>query len=86
MNKRLKHLLAIVLAVMVLSSCCGNPIQGKASPIELPETPVYPTIKAEALACITDQTYEALNVRRARCESRVKTLENAIKAHNKSLE
>lgn len=69
-------MLKIIPLVLVLSSCCGIPSQAK---LPLPPEVNYPTIKADDLACLSDKTYEALNVRRVMCETRVKTLRKIIK-------
>ena len=70
-------MLKIIPTALILASCCGIPSQAK---LKLPPDVVYPTIKAEELQCLTDKTYEKLNIRRIRCETRVETLKNIIKS------
>lgn len=70
-------MLKILPIGLVLVSCCGTPNQAK---LPLPPELNYPTISAESLACLTDKTYEALNVRRVMCEARIKTLRETIKS------
>lgn len=65
---------------MILSSCsCPTPKPGS---IARPASPIYPTIFGHKLQCLDDETYKNLNIRRAMCEGRVKTLEKSIDDFN----
>ena len=81
----IKHGILASVTVLVLSSCCNTPIQGKAAPIELPNSITFPKVYAEELACLTDDVYNRLDDGRIMCRSRLKTLEKAINAYNDSL-
>ena len=76
-------LLSLLLSAMVLSSCCG--IQGKPSPINRPDTPIYPKIQSHELECLADDVYMRLNKGKTMCRERVKTYENVIDAYNESI-
>lgn len=69
-------MLKIIPLALILSSCCSIPSGAK---LPLPPDVVYPPIQASELQCLTDKTYEKLNVRRARCEARIETLKGVIK-------
>ncbi len=68
---------------MVLSSCSG--IQGQASKINRPATPIYPKIFDRELSCLTDDVYNRLNTAKTMCRGRVITYEKAIDAYNESI-
>lgn len=73
----------VVVSGMVSISCCG--IQGAASPIERPNTPIYPKIQASELECLTDDVYTRLNLGKTMCRERVKTYEHVIDIYNESI-
>ena len=75
--------LLAILSVTTLISC--DSIQGKPSIINVPASPIYQKVDGGELQCLTDDTYKKLNVRRTQCETRVKTLEGAIKKYNDSI-
>ena len=49
------------LLLLALSACCPAPTLRPV--VQVPELPVLPTIKAEALRCLDDGTYTALVTR-----------------------
>lgn len=79
----IKHVILTVLIALALSSCCG--IQGKAEPIERFDTPNYPKVTGNELACLADEVYIRLNTGKTMCRERVKTYENAIDEFNESI-
>ncbi len=75
----------MVLTALALSSCGSCPVQGKPDPIERFDTPNYPKIKANELACLLNETYKKLNTGKTMCRERVKTYENVIDKFNESI-
>lgn len=47
--------------------------------LPLPDRPSLPTVPTDAMACLTDDAYEALAVRDARLQSHAKRLEAIIR-------
>jgi len=83
MNKKiLLKLILITVSAMILSSCaCPTPAPAR---IDRPASPIYPKIWGHKLQCLDKETYKNLNIRRAMCEGRVKTLEKSIDKFNEA--
>ena len=75
----MRHALKLIAAIALtlsLSSCGIIPSQAR---LPIPEPETYPTIKAEKLECLDDETFKALAIRDTMKSSRIETLEAIIR-------
>lgn len=71
----------MVAAISLLVAGCATKTETvfTQADLPLPDRPALPTVPDNAMACLTDEAYEALAVRDARLRSHAKRLEAIIR-------
>lgn len=77
--------IASVLLLLALAGCATTPVVTIPA-LPVPAAPALPSIPADALACITDDTYVALVQRDATLQAYAARLRAIIEAHNRASE
>lgn len=69
------------VVVLLLTGCAHQPVVVMPE-LPLPAEPALPTITAENIECLSDDTYEALVRREARLKGHIFVLRRIIEDHN----
>lgn len=72
----MRKMLLLVAAILV-SSCCGIPQQAE---LPLPSLPIWPELNDSELACVSNKTYEKIVLLDVACKESIKTHQNIIKS------
>jgi len=76
---------AIPIVLLLCGGCATRTVYINTE-LPLPPEPVLPTITAENVACLNDETYEALVRREARLKGHIFVLRKIIEDNNRSAE
>lgn len=71
---------AVVVIISLLTACATTNELFVQEPLPLPDRPALPTVSADALLCLSDETYEALAVRDQTRAEHITRLEAVIRS------
>lgn len=70
---------ALLIALAIFCSSCGKTVY-VTNELPLPDRPVYLTVTAAELECLSQDAYDRLEIHVMQCKSHIETLEDVIKS------